>query len=143
MIVSQILKTKGTGIVTIAPGSTLREVVELLSTRRIGAVVVSTDGKTARGIVSERDIVRELGRVGPTCLDQTVDKIMTRAIYSCAPGDTTLSVLETMTTRRFRHMPVMEDNEMIGFISIGDVVAARLSELQAEKDALTGMIMGN
>ena len=143
MIVSQILKTKGTGIVTIAPGSTLREVVELLSTRRIGAVVVSTDGKTARGIVSERDIVRELGRVGPTCLDQTVDKIMTRAIYSCAPGDTTLLVLETMTTRRFRHMPVMEDNEMIGFISIGDVVAARLSELQAEKDALTGMIMGN
>lgn len=143
MIVSQILKTKGTGIVTIAPGSTLREVVELLSTRRIGAVVVSADGKAAQGIVSERDIVRELGRAGPACLDQTVDKAMTRAIYSCAPGDTTLSVLETMTTRRFRHMPVMEDNIMIGFISIGDVVAARLSELQAEKDALTGMIMGN
>ncbi|WP_370274735.1 CBS domain-containing protein, partial [Pararhodobacter marinus] len=66
-----------------------------------------------------------------------------RAIYGCAPGDNTDTVLETMTTRRFRHMPVMEDNVMVGFISIGDVVAARLSELQMEKDALTGMIMGN
>jgi Predicted signal-transduction protein containing cAMP-binding and CBS domains len=143
MLVSQILKSKDTGVITIAPAATLREVVELLSTRRIGAVVVSTDGKKVKGIISERDIVRELGRAGPACLDEKVDKVMTRAIYGCAPGDTTDSVLETMTTRRFRHMPVMEDNIMVGFISIGDVVAARLSELQMEKDALTGMIMGN
>lgn len=143
MLVSQILKSKDTGVITVAPGATLRDVVELLATRRIGAVVVSTDGKKVKGIVSERDVVRELGRAGPGCLDTTVDKVMTRAIYGCAPGDTTDSVLETMTTRRFRHMPVMEDNIMIGFISIGDVVAARLSELQMEKDALTGMIMGN
>ncbi|MCA2010529.1 CBS domain-containing protein [Pararhodobacter sp. CCB-MM2] len=143
MLVSQILKNKASGVITVAPSASLREVVELLSTRRIGAVVVSTDGKKVKGIVSERDIVRELGRAGPACLDQTVDTIMTRAIYGCAPGDSTDSVLETMTTRRFRHMPVMEDNVMVGFISIGDVVAARLSELQMEKDALTGMIMGN
>ncbi len=143
MLVSQILKNKASGIVTIGPKATLREVVELLSTRRIGAVVVSTDGKKVKGIVSERDIVRELGRAGPDSLDQPVEKVMTRAIYGCAPGDNTDSVLETMTTRRFRHMPVMEDNVMVGFISIGDVVAARLSELQMEKDALTGMIMGN
>ncbi len=143
MLVSQILKSKATGVVTVAPGKTLREVVELLSTRRIGAVVVSSDGQQVKGIVSERDIVRELGRAGPACLDQKVETVMTRAIYGCAPGDTTDSVLETMTTRRFRHMPVMEDNLMVGFISIGDVVAARLSELQMEKDALTGMIMGN
>ena len=143
MLVSQILKSKDSGVITIAPGATLREVVELLSTRRIGAVVVSTDGKKVKGIVSERDVVRELGRAGPACLDQKVDKVMTRAIYGCAASDTTASVLETMTTRRFRHMPVMEDNVMIGFISIGDVVAAVLSELQMEKDALTGMIMGN
>ena len=143
MLVSQILRNKAAGVVTIAPGSTLREVVELLSTRRIGAVVVSTDGKAVKGIVSERDIVRELGRSGPACLDEKVDKVMTRAIYGCAPGDTMDSVLETMTTRRFRHMPVITDNEMVGFISIGDVVAARLAELQMAKDALTGMIMGN
>ena len=143
MLVSQILKTKAEGVVTIAPGASLREVVELLSTRRIGAVVVSSDGKKVKGIVSERDIVREMGRSGPACLDDKVDKVMTRAIYGCSPEDTTDSVLETMTTRRFRHMPVMRDNLMVGFISIGDVVAARLSELQMEKDALTGMIMGN
>ena len=143
MLVSQILKTKAEGVVTIAPGASLREVVELLSTRRIGAVVVSSDGKKVKGIVSERDIVREMGRSGPACLDEKVDKVMTRAIYGCSPEDTTDSVLETMTTRRFRHMPVMRDNLMVGFISIGDVVAARLSELQMEKDALTGMIMGN
>ena len=143
MLVSQILKNKASGVITVKPDASLREVVELLSTRRIGAVVVSSDGKKVKGIVSERDIVRELGRAGPDCLGQKADSIMTRAIYGCAPGDSTDSVLETMTTRRFRHMPVMEDNIMVGFISIGDVVAARLSELQMERDALTGMIMGN
>ncbi len=143
MLVSQILKSKAGGVVTIAPGATLREVVELLSTRRIGAVVVSSDGKKVKGIVSERDVVRELGRAGPGCLDTKVDAVMTRAIYGCAPADTADSVLETMTTRRFRHMPVMDGTVMVGFISIGDVVAARLAELQMEKDALTGMIMGN
>ena len=143
MLVSQILKSKAGGVVTIAPGATLREVVELLSTRRIGAVVVSSDGRSVKGIISERDVVRELGRAGPGCLDTKVDAVMTRAIYGCAPGDTADSVLETMTTRRFRHMPVMEGALMVGFISIGDVVAARLAELQMEKDALTGMIMGN
>lgn len=143
MLVSQILKSKAGGIVTIAPGTTLREAVDLLAARRIGAVVVSPDGKAVKGIVSERDIVRELGRAGPGCLDTPVDKVMTRAIYGCAPSDTADSVLETMTNRRFRHMPVMEGNVMVGFISIGDVVAARLAELQMEKDALTGMIMGN
>ncbi|WP_370275064.1 CBS domain-containing protein, partial [Pararhodobacter marinus] len=119
MLVSQILKNKAAGIVTIGPKATLREVVDLLSTRRIGAVVVSTDGKKVKGIVSERDIVRELGRAGPEALNQPVEKVMTRAIYGCAPGDNTDTVLETMTTRRFRHMPVMEDNVMVGFISIG------------------------
>ncbi|MFN4098999.1 MAG: CBS domain-containing protein [Pararhodobacter sp.] len=143
MLVSQILKNKAEGVITIVPTATLREVVELLSTRRIGAVVVSTDGKKVKGIISERDIVRELGRSGPACLDTVVETVMTRAIFGCAPDDSADSVLETMTTRRFRHMPVMEDNLMVGFISIGDVVAARMSELQMERDALTGMIMGN
>lgn len=143
MIVSKILDTKADGVVTIKPGSSLRDAVELLSTRRIGALVVSSDGKKVKGIVSERDIVRELGRAGPGCLDGKVDDIMTRTIFGCAPTDTTDSVLQTMTTRRFRHMPVMDGDVMLGFISIGDVVAARLSELQMEKDALTGMIMGN
>jgi CBS domain-containing protein len=143
MIVSQILKTKADGVVTVSSGATVREAVELLTARRIGAVVVSDDGATIKGILSERDIVRELCRTGPSCLDQSVDSVMTRAVLGCAPTDSADSVLETMTARRFRHMPVVEDNKMVGFISIGDVVAARLSELQMERDALTGMIMGN
>lgn len=143
MIVSQILKTKADGVVTVAPGATVREAVEILTTRRIGAVVVSSDGTSIKGILSERDVVRELGRSGPACLDQAVETVMTRAVLGCAPSDSADSVLETMTARRFRHMPVVDDNKMVGFISIGDVVAARLSELQMEKDALTGMIMGN
>jgi CBS domain-containing protein len=143
MLVKQILTNKPDGVVTIAPGSSLRAAVELLAARRIGAVVVSPDGQKVSGIVSERDIVRELGKRGTGCLDESVDSVMTRAIYGCAPGDTADQVLESMTRRRFRHMPVMEGEEMIGFISIGDVVAARMAELQMEKDALTGMIMGN
>lgn len=143
MLVNQILKAKAGGVVTIAPGATVREAVELLAARRIGAVVVSADGTTVKGILSERDVVRELGKRGTDCLDDKVEAMMTRAIYGCAPGDSADQVLETMTNRRFRHMPVMEDNKMIGLISIGDVVAARLSELQLEKDALTGMIMGH
>ena len=143
MLVNQILKAKAGGVVTIAPDATVREAVELLAARRIGALVVSADGKVVKGILSERDIVRELGKRGTDCLDEKVTAMMTRAIYGCAPGDSADQVLETMTTRRFRHMPVMEGNQMIGLISIGDVVAARLSELQLEKDALTGMIMAH
>ncbi len=143
MLVNQILKAKAGGVVTISPGATVRDAVELLSARRIGALVVSDDGASVKGMLSERDIVRELGKRGTGCLDDKVEAMMTRAIYGCAPGDSADQVLETMTTRRFRHMPVIEDKKMIGLISIGDVVAARLSELQLEKDALTGMIMGH
>lgn len=143
MLVKQILTNKPEGVVIIAPGATLREAVDLLAARRIGAVVVSADGRKVAGIVSERDIVRELGKRGTACLDDAVERVMTRAIYGCAPTDTADQVLEQMTRRRFRHMPVMEGEAMVGFISIGDVVAARLAELQMERDALTGMIMGN
>lgn len=143
MLVSQILTNKPGGVVTIPPGSSLREAVDLLAARRIGAVVVSPDGRRVAGILSERDVVRELGKRGVACLDETVDRVMTRAIYGCAATDSADAVLEQMTRRRFRHMPVMEGDAMVGLISIGDVVAARLAELQMEKDALTGMIMGN
>lgn len=143
MLVQQILKTKPEGVVTIAPEASLRDAVDLLAARRIGAVVVSRGDGRAQGILSERDIVRELGKTGVSCLDEPVSKVMTRQIYGCAPTDTADQVMETMTKRRFRHMPVLESGVMVGFISIGDVVAARLSELQMEKEALTGMIMGN
>ena len=105
--------------------------------------MVSSDGKVAEGIVSERDIVRELGCQGTICLSQRADEVMTRAIVICDPSESADAVLVRMTEGRFRHMPVMQDGEMVGLISIGDVVKARLAELHMEKEALTGMIMGN
>jgi len=143
MLVSQILRSKAAGVVTIAPEAALRAAAELLSEKRIGAVVVSTTGRDVRGILSERDVVRELGRRGTGCLDDPVEQVMTRAVHGCTPDDEAVQVLQVMTDRRFRHMPVMEGDQMIGLISIGDVVAARLRELELEKDALTGMIMGH
>lgn len=143
MLVSQILKSKpDEGVITVPPGTTVASAVETLSSRRIGAVVVSPDGLRVAGILSERDVVRELGRRGPSCLAETVDSIMTAKIVSCGGNDRTDDVLHQMTDGRFRHMPVMEGDQMVGLISIGDVVKARLMELSADKDALEGMIKG-
>ncbi len=143
MLVNQIIRNKPQqGVITISPGSSLEDAAKLLSEKRIGAVVVSPDGEKVAGILSERDIVRELGKRGVACMSDTVDSVMTRNVFGCSPEDNTDLVLQTMTQKRFRHLPVMEDGKMIAFISIGDVVAARMSELQLEKDALTGMIMG-
>lgn len=143
MLVQQILKAKPVGgVATLAPGLSLRDAVAVLAEKRIGAVIVSSDGKRVAGILSERDIVRELGRSGPAAMDMLVDKVMTSAIVGCTKSDTADQVLERMTAGRFRHMPVMEAGEMIGLISIGDVVKARLDELAMEKDALEGMIKG-
>lgn len=143
MLVQQILKSKGDdGVITVAPGTTVGKTAELLSARRIGAVIVSPDGKRVAGILSERDIVRELGRRGPACLDDPVDALMTARLVTCTRTESTDDVLHRMTEGRFRHMPVMEGDQMVGLISIGDVVKARLLELSAEKDALEGMIKG-
>ncbi len=143
MIVQQILKEKPEGsVVTVPPGSTVAEAVEVLSARRIGAVVVSPDGRRVTGILSERDVMRELGRRGTACLADPVEKLMTAAIVGCDGQDSVESIMQRMTDGRFRHMPVMQGAEMVGLISIGDVVKARLSELAMEKDALEGMIKG-
>ena len=143
MLVQQILASKGDlGVITVAPGATVQEVAAILSAKRIGAVIVSSDGKSARGIVSERDIVRELGKRGSVCLGDKVESLMTAKIVSCTRAEGTDAVLGRMTDGRFRHMPVIEEGEMVGLISIGDVVKARLMELAAEKDALEGMIKG-
>ena len=143
MLVSQILKSKSDdGVITVAPGTTVGKAAEMLSARRIGALIVSPDGRHVAGILSERDVVRELGKHGPACLGDIVDSIMTSKIVSCTRHDRTDDVLQMMTDGRFRHMPVMDGDQMVGLISIGDVVKARLMELSADKDALEGMIKG-
>lgn len=143
MLVTQILKSKaGEGVVTVPPGTSVARVAELLSSRRIGAVVISPDGRQMAGIASERDIVRELGRRGGACLADSIDAIMTTKVVSCAREDRANDVLQKMTDGRFRHMPVLEAGLLVGLISIGDVVKARLAELAMEKEALEGMIKG-
>ena len=143
MLVQQILKAKSDdGVVTVPPGTSVAAAAELLSTRRIGALIVSPDGKRVAGILSERDIVRELGRRGAACMGDKVDIVMTARVAGCRITDSAEEVMQKMTDGRFRHMPVMEGDEMVGLISIGDVVKARLGELAMEKDALEGMIKG-
>ncbi len=141
MIVRNIIDSKPTNkIVTMKPTDAVRTAVKVLSEHRIGAVIVSRDGDMVDGILSERDIVRALGNRGVGCLDEKVQDLMTATVIGCHPEDTAISVMEKMTDGRFRHMPVIEANRMVGVISIGDVVKARITEVQAENTALTDMI---
>lgn len=153
MLVNQLLSMKtnsgkegieSNSIVTISPDATLGDAAKLLSERRIGAVVVSRDGRTPEGILSERDIVRQLGANGGDILSTPISNVMTKAVQTCTGGEDALVILDRMTQGRFRHLPVVDaDGKMLGVVSIGDAVSGRLKELAAEKDALTGMIMGS
>lgn len=144
MLVQTILKSKATaGVVTIGSGAKISEAAKLLSEKKIGSLVVSDDGTTAVGILSERDIVRELARVGSGCLDRTVGDYMTRNLVTCTNQSSVGDVLTQMTEGRFRHMPVVEDGKLAGIVTIGDMVKAQLSKLAMEKDALESMIMGH
>lgn len=144
MLVHQILKSKGDdGVITVEPGTRVSDVARLLAEKRIGGVVVSSDGSTPTGILSERDIVRALASRGAGCLEDRAEQMMTRNPVCCARDDTADSVLTRMTEGRFRHMPVTEAGHLVGIVTIGDVVKARLNELHMEKTALEGMIMGH
>lgn len=144
MLVHQILKSKADdSVVTVKPGTLVSEAAGILAEKGIGTVVVSADGDTADGILSERDIVRELARRGATCLSDKVSDYMTSELQTATRDERADSVLARMTEGRFRHMPVVEEGKLIGLITLGDVVKARLSELAMEKDALEGMIMGH
>ena len=144
MLVSQILKSKQLhDVVTVPPSMTVSDAARILSEKRIGTVIVSASGTTADGILSERDIVREIGARGAGCLPNSVETLMTTKLVTCSANDKADEVLRKMTDGRFRHMPVVENGELHGIISLGDVVKARLMELSMEKDALEGMIMGH
>ncbi|OIQ43800.1 MAG: histidine kinase [Roseobacter sp. MedPE-SW] len=144
MLVQLILKSKaGAAVVTVAPDASVADAAALLSDKGIGTVVVSSDGQTADGILSERDIVRELGTSGSGCLQKPVSAYMTTKLVTCSSQSNVEDILKQMTEGRFRHMPVVEDGKMVGLVSLGDVVKAQLAEIAMEKDALAGMIMGH
>jgi len=144
MLVHQILNAKGDGpVLCVKPDAKIAEVAQLLAERRIGGVIVSKDNKKIQGILSERDIVRSLALRGGDCLTETASEMMTRNPVCCNKSDSADAILKMMTDGRFRHMPVVEQGELVGIVTIGDVVKARLTELSMEKDALEGMIMGH
>ncbi|KRS14507.1 histidine kinase [Roseovarius atlanticus] len=145
MIVQQILKSKQSDkVITVTPETEVSEAAQILAKHRIGGLVVSVDGATADGILSERDIVRGLATSGPSCLNDKVADLMTPKPVCCTRQDSADTVLVRMTDGRFRHMPVVDDEgKLVGMVTIGDVVKARLQELSMEKAALESMVMGH
>jgi CBS domain-containing protein len=139
MTVRSILDTKGHDILSVELDAKLSAAVKILSERRIGAVLVMSGGRI-EGILSERDIVRVLGERGAPVLDEPVSTVMTRKVVSCREKDTVSSIMERMTSGKFRHLPVVEDDKVVGLISIGDVVKWRVKEFEAEQEALQNYI---
>lgn len=140
MRIADILKHKGGAVVTIAPDASVRDLLALLAEHRIGAVVVSPDGGAVAGIVSERDVVRRLQAVGVEVLDGPVEAIMTAEVHTCVADCPVEDLMVTMTEHRIRHVPVLEDDRLVGIVSIGDVVKRRLADLASERDQLTAYI---
>jgi CBS domain-containing protein len=143
MHVGQIIKAKGSGVVTTGPETTIAEVARILERENIGAVVVQGDGGRLAGIISERDIVRGLPKHGAQLLDMRVADLMTRSVVTCAPEDRVQDIMQQMTSRRFRHLPVVQDEKLLAIISIGDVVKNRLEELESETHMLRDYIGGH
>jgi CBS domain-containing protein len=139
MTVRAILDTKGHNILSVEPEAKLSAAVKILSERRIGAVLVMSGGRI-EGILSERDIVRVLGERGAAVLDEPVSTVMTRKVVSCREKDTVSSIMERMTSGKFRHLPVVEDDKVVGLISIGDIVKWRVKEFENEQEALQNYI---
>lgn len=141
MSVAAILKQKGRAVTTARPTMTLMEVANMLAAKRIGAIVIVGARGEVAGIMSERDIIRALSVVGPDCLTQPVSQSMTKNVVTCQETDTLGELMAMMTARRFRHLPVMADEGLVGIISIGDMVKHHVAELKMEATAMRGYIM--
>jgi CBS domain-containing protein len=134
MKISDVLRKKGSAVITVAPHATIASLLELLAQHNIGAVVVSPDGAEVAGIVSERDVVRHLHTRGASLLDAPVSEIMTVDVYTSDPDDDVREVAASMTEHRIRHIPVVVDGKLSAIVSIGDVVKARMDQLAEERD---------
>jgi len=142
MHISDVLRVKGEQVVTVTPDTDVRRLLEVLAEHRIGAAVVSADGVSVQGIVSERDIVRALAERGAAVLEDPVADIHTSEVRTVGPEALLAEVEWLMTERRFRHVPVVVDGRLRGIVSIGDVVKKRIDELEGERTALAGYITG-
>ncbi|MEW2504944.1 CBS domain-containing protein [Amycolatopsis sp. NPDC047767] len=140
MRISDLLRTKGAAVATVAPGTTVTELLAGLARHNVGAMVVVTPEGAIAGIVSERDVVRRLNDHGPTVLDGPVADIMTKLVASAGPDDSVDELSVLMTERRIRHVPVLEDGRLAGIVSIGDVVKSRIEQLEQSQEQLEAYI---
>ena len=142
MLISDVLRAKGTQVITVTPDITVRQLLAVLAEHRIGAVVVSHDGAAVDGIASERDIVWALAQRGAGVMSEPVTAIYTAEVYTVTPDTQIEDVMRMMTERRVRHAPVVQDGSLRGIVSIGDVVKNRIDELETERAHLTDYITG-
>ncbi|MFF4599995.1 CBS domain-containing protein [Amycolatopsis sp. CA-161197] len=140
MRIADLLRTKGAAVATVAPGTTVTELLAGLARHNVGAMVVVTPEGAIAGIVSERDVVRRLNDHGPTVLDGPVADIMTKLVASAGPDDSVDELSVLMTERRIRHVPVLEDGRLAGIVSIGDVVKSRIEQLEQSQEQLEAYI---
>lgn len=142
MKLASILTDKGDFVATIAPDATVFAMLKLLEDHRIGAVIVSADGNSIVGMASERDVVRALNERGSVVLDGPVSQIMSKLVASGSPSTSVEEVMVVMTEQRVRHIPVLVDDQLVGIVSIGDVVKARIEKLEDERKSLMSYITG-
>jgi CBS domain-containing protein len=140
MNVKTILAAKGGSVISIEPTATLAIAVKTLAEHRIGALLVLGADRRVAGILSERDIVRVLAEQGAGALEQPLGQVMTRKVVTCSQSETIGGIMERMTKGKFRHVPVVEQDQVIGVVSIGDVVKYRLQEMEHESEALRDYI---
>ena len=141
MFVSDILSQKGGLVFSVTPGTTVAEIAKQLSVRRIGSVLILNEHSSVVGIVSERDLVRAIAAHGDKAMELEARQVMTRDVITCHPDHSIEEVMQAMTSGRFRHLPVVDRGELLGLVSIGDVVKARLEETQHETEALKAYIV--
>jgi CBS domain-containing protein len=143
MKVSDVLKAKGTRVMTVLPTETVRGLVQRLQAERVGAMVVSEDGRRMSGIVSERDVVGCVALHGRNAPDVKVSEIMSKRVITCAPSDNLTVIARKMTENRIRHLPVVEGDVLAGLVSIGDVVKLRLDEMELEANVLRDLAVAS
>lgn len=140
MTIATILAAKGSEVVMVSDTMVIKDVIALLHVRSIGAVLVTDDAADVVGVLSERDIVHGLAEVGPGILEQTARSLMTSPVVTCRPTDSVPDVMTLITHRRIRHVPVVQDGNLLGIVSIGDLVKRRIEEVEREADALKSYI---
>jgi CBS domain-containing protein len=141
--VRDLLRHKGRGVATVSPDVTVADLLSRLDENNVGAMVVTSESGNVRGIVSERDVVRALHRMGSGLLTESVSSIMTTAVTTTTPDDSVESLARIMTESRIRHLPVIEDGRLAGIVSIGDVVKNRIDQLESERESLIGYIQSS